>query len=335
MTIKDLARESGYSLGTVSRVLNGHPNVSDKARRAVMAVVEAQGFEINSNARNLKQAQGSEVLVVVKGLGNELFAHMVERYQAIFTELRCPLLIDYLDELDNEVCRAAVLCREKKPRGVLFLGGSSHNFRKSFSCVTVPSVLVTSSAQELNFPNLASVTADDSRGAAVAIQALLAAGHRDLVILGGDRAKSDASRERFEGCEAVLEEARVRFEPVRYRTCRYSLRSGYEAMTRVLEEGLPCTAVFAMADVIAIGAIRAIREHGLRVPEDISVMGYDGLEIGDYIQPQLSTVAQPIDVLAQRSVALLKYMLEGGPACHETVPFTLQSRESVAAPGET
>ena len=85
MTIKDLARESGYSLGTVSRVLNGHPSVSEKARKAVMAVVEAQGFELNSNAKNLKQAQGNSVLVVVKGRGNELFARMVEQYQDIFS----------------------------------------------------------------------------------------------------------------------------------------------------------------------------------------------------------------------------------------------------------
>lgn len=330
MTIKDLARESGYSLGTVSRVLNGHPNVSDKARRAVMAVVEAQGFEINSNARNLKQVHGSAVLVVVKGQGNELFAGLVERYQALFSEAQCPLIIDYIDELDNEVRRAALLCREKKPRGILFLGGSSQNFRRSFACVSVPSVLVTASSDGLDFSNLSSVTADDRQGAATATKALLDAGHRELLVLGGDRARSDASRERYEGCTAALEQAGLRLPEERYRTCRYSLRSGYETMTRALEQGIPCTAVFAMADVIAIGAIRAIREHGLRVPEDISVMGYDGLEIGDYLQPRLSTVAQPLGTLAQRSASLLQYMLDGGAACHEVVPFRLENRESVS-----
>lgn len=329
MTIKDLARESGYSLGTVSRVLNGHPNVSDKARRAVMAVVEAQGFEINSNARSLKQSHGNEILVVVKGRGNELFSGMVERYQTIFTEAGFPLLIDYIDELDNEVRRAAVLCREKKPRGILFLGGSSQNFRKGFSGIQTPSVLVTGSAKELGFANLSSVTTDDSAGAAAAVDMLLQAGHRQIMVLGGDRAKSDTSRARYLGCVAALEQAGLRLEESRYCTCRYSFQSGYEAMQRALEHGPACTAVFAMADVIAIGAIRAIRERGLRVPEDISVMGYDGLEMGDYIQPRLSTVTQPVDTMAQRSAALLCSMLRGGAACHETVAFTLHRRESI------
>lgn len=330
MTIKDLARESGYSLGTVSRVLNGHPNVSEKARRAVMAVVEAQGFEINANAKNLKQTRGNSILVIVKGRGNELFSGMVAQYQEIFSRTSHPLVIDYIDELADEVRRATVLCREKKPLGILFLGGNGQNFRREFSRVQVPSVLVTGSARELGFENLSSVYSNDRAGAASAVEYLLRAGHGDLLILGGDRARSDTSRVRYEGCCDAFSRSGRELEERRYYTCRYSYQSGYEAMKQALEDGVSCSAVFAMADVMAIGAMRAIREYGLRVPEDISVIGYDGLEICDYLQPRLTTVAQPTADMAKRSAALLlEQIRQGKPAAHEEIPFSLERKDSV------
>lgn len=331
MTIKDLARESGYSLGTVSRVLNGHPNVSEKARQAVMAVVEAQGFEINTNARNLKQNHGNSILIVVKGRRNELFSAMVAQYQQIFSEAGHPVILDYIDELGNEVHRAIALCREKKPLGIIFLGGNQMNFRREFSAISIPSVLVTGSARELGFENLSSVTADDHNGAAAAAEYLLQQGHRDLLILGGDRQLSDTSRVRYEGCLEACRSYDVEPGEARYRTCRFSYASGYEAMGEALDSGIGCTAVFAIADVIAIGAIRAIRERGLQVPEDISVMGYDGLAICDYLQPRLSTVAQPTEDMAKSSARLLLEQLETGCAArHEYVPFRLECRDSVA-----
>jgi len=330
MTIKDLARESGYSLGTVSRVLNGHPNVSEKARKAVMAVVEAQGFELNNNAKNLKQSRSNSILVVVKGRGNELFAAMVEQLQTIFTPLPYPLIIDYIDELDHEVNRAAMLCREKKPQGVLFLGGSYQNFVEDFSKIEVPAVLLTGSAKKLRFSNLSSVATDDRKGAACAVEYLLRAGHSDIAVLGGHRQLSGTSHDRHAGCLDAYERSGLVFREEQYYTCRFSYRSGYETMQRVLGSGRPVSAVFAMADVIAVGAIRAIRERGLRIPEDISVMGYDSLELCDYLMPKLSSVAQPARVIAQKGAEILLDCIENhGMARHVTVPFSLDCRESV------
>ena len=330
MTIKDLARESGYSLGTVSRVLNGHPNVSEKARKAVMAVVEAQGFELNSNAKNLKQSRGNSILAVVKGRGNEMFAAMVEQLQTFFTPLPYPLIIDYIDELDNEVNRAAVLCREKKPQGVLFLGGSQQNFVDGFPRIDVPAVLLTGSAREVRFSNLSSVATDDCKGAACAVEYLLRSGHTDIAVLGGDRQLSGTSHDRHEGCLEAYVRNGLAFREAQYHQCRFSYRSGYETMKRLLESETPCSAVFAMADVIAVGAIRAIRERGLRVPEDISVMGYDSLELCEYLMPKLSSVGQPARAMAQKGAEILLDRIEcGGTARHVTLPFSLDCRESV------
>ena len=103
MTIKDLARLSGYSLGTVSRVLNNQPNVSEKARETIMAIVNEAGFELNTNAKNLKQQKSTSIAVIIKGRNNEMFADMVEHIQTLTEAHGYPLLLNYIDEDENEV----------------------------------------------------------------------------------------------------------------------------------------------------------------------------------------------------------------------------------------
>ena len=105
MTIKDLARLSGYSLGTVSRVLNNQPNVSEKARQAILSIAQERGFELNESAQLLKQQRSNTVLIIVKGTANELFAGMVEHLQSLFSRTTHSLIVDFIDEDDNEVPR--------------------------------------------------------------------------------------------------------------------------------------------------------------------------------------------------------------------------------------
>ena len=331
MTIKDLAAQTGYAVGTVSRVLNNHPNVSDKARHAILQAVKESGFQLNVNAKQLKQARMNSVLVIVKGTFNELFSQMVVSIQSHIAKTSYPLYVDYLDEDSNEVQRALQLCREKKPMGILFLGGNSEHFRSDFSQIDIPCVLVTNDASELGFENLSSVCTDDRQAARCAIETLLNQGHRQIAVIGGDRVLSEISRLRYEGCMDAFRKAGVEFDPEKdYETVRYSYQDGYDAAKRLLSQDRPFTALFAAADVLAVGAIRALGEHGRKVPEDISVMGFDGLSIGTFLMPQLSTVEQSAAVMARRSVELLIDCMENrSPARHETVPFVLHSRESI------
>ena len=130
--------------------------------------------------------------------------------------------------------------------------------------------------------------------------------------------------EAFERCGVPFDEARM------YHTGRYNYESGYTGMQEILKNTPEVTAVFAMADVIAIGAIRAACDAGKRVPEDISVIGYDGLKVGDYYCPKLSTIAQSLDRIALRSFEIIMACVENGAqARHITVPFTLSCKQSV------
>lgn len=336
MTIKDLAAQTGYSVGTVSRVLNNQPNVSAVARAVILKAAAESGFHLNTNAKQLKQQHGNCILVVVKGINNEMFSELVEAIQSHFAHLKYPLIVDYLDEDLNEVARGAQLCAEKKPLGIFFLGGNQQNFRTDFWKIDVPCVLVTNSAAELDFPNLSSVCTDDFRASEDAMDVILGLGHKKIAIIGGKYGGSDTSRLRYGGCMSSLNRHGLGFDEKNdYVGVRFSYQDGYDATQRLLANGRKFTAVFTVADVIAIGVIRALRDNGLRVPEDVSVMGFDGLPLGDFLVPQLSTVAQSVPQMARRSVEILLDCIEqGGSARHETVPYAIRQRESTRAYSE-
>ena len=331
MTIKDLAAKTGYAVGTVSRALNNHPNVSEKTRTAIIQAAAEMGFEINLNAKQLKQTHSNTILVIVKGIGNELFGEMVESIQHLISETRYQLAVDYMDEDANEVARAVQLYREKKPLGILFLGGVNANFQRDFSSIDIPCVVVTSDTSTLPFENLSSVSTDDREAGRCAIEMLIALGHRKIAVIGGDRQVSDTSRLRFEGCVRAFSDHNIPFDPEQdYQGVRYSYQDGYRATKALLASGREFTALFASADVMAIGAIRALRESGKSVPGDVSVMGLDGLPIGDYLVPQLTTIGQSVSSMARRSVEILLDGIEDGAQCrHETIPFRIYRRESV------
>ena len=330
MTIKDLAAQTGYSVGTISRVLNNQPHVSELAREIILKAAEESGFQLNENARQLKQQQSNSLLVICKGNANELFDELLIAIQSRVANTQYTLIVDYIDESANEVRRALQLCREKKPQGILFLGGNQGHFQESFHHINVPCVLVTSSASDLSFANLSSVTSDDIQAAAMAIEGLLELGHKNVVVIGGHRTYSDITRLRYQGCVQAFREKGVSFGEAQYETARFTYEEGYRAAKALLERNPDFTALFAMSDVMALGAIRALTDAGKRVPEDVSVIGFDGLQIGEYTLPRLSTVAQSVELLAERSMWLLHQSIEkGAEAHHEVIPTHLRLRESV------
>ena len=332
MTIKDISAQTGYSVGTVSRVLNHQPNVSEKARKAILAAAEAVGFQLNANAKQLKQQRPTSILAVVKGTSNELFSDLIEAMQAKMQKCPYPLIVDYIDEDADEVQRGIQLCREKKPLGIFFLGGNAESFRRDFAQIDVPCVLVTGDASELQLDGLSSVTTDDTQSGYLAVEHLVKLGHRKIVVIGGSRDVSDIARLRFNGSMAAFQKENIDFDPeLDYATGRFSFADGYRAMEELLERKREFTAVFAMADVMAIGAIRALKDHGLRVPEDVSVIGLDGLTMGDYTVPKLATVRQSVEELAERSIQMLASQIEGKSGTrHVTIAPLVEENESAS-----
>ena len=332
MTIKDIAKLYGFGVATESRVLNDHPDDSDETRRKVLAVVEEQGFQPNNNAKHLKQQSSTSIAIIVKGIMNMLFADLVEKVQALLRDAGQDAAVYYLDEDANEVAYACQLCRERRPMGILFLGGDLELFEAGFASVAVPCVLLTNTAQELGFSNLSSFTTDDHLAAQQVVELLAAKGHTHIGLLGGNWSCSQISYSRLSGCRDACQRLGLPFDVDRQcEPCRYSMPEAYAATKVLLERCPDLTAIFAVSDVMAMGAIRALADLGRQVPGDISVVGYDGITAGQYFLPRLTTVRQDIQQLAERGVdALLRSILRRSPSVHGLVPFHLVEGESVA-----
>ncbi len=308
MTIKDIAKKSGYAISTVSRALNDHPDVSSETKQRINEIIEQTGFVPNSNARHLKVRQSQNILILVKGASNLFFADILERMQSGFAEAGFSTQVHYLDEDDDEVMACARLQRENKPLGFLFLGGNIDIFREKFSSINAPSVLATTLCDDFMFDNLSSVGIDDMAEGETACNYLAKKGHQNIAVIGGKLELSYISAQRYQGfCKAYQQNFSKQHDKNLYKKCNFSMEDGYRSMKNLLEQNSGFTSVFCMSDVIAIGAIRAIKDSGLSVPNDISVIGFDGIELASYCEPRLTTIRQPGKQIAEYSV---KYLIK-------------------------
>ena len=331
MTIKDIARESGYAVGTVSRVLNNNPRVSEDARRKILAVVAQHGYQPNANAKHLKQQVPEGLALIVKGTKNALFADLLDKLQPCLEARGYTPTVYYNNGSTDELACAQTIFAERRPCGLFFIGAHPQCFTPALASLGIPCLLLTNSAATLRIANLSSVSVDDMAASDRMIEYLYKQGHRRIGIIGGKPNLSRPSLARLAGCQSAMLRLGLPFEMEKqYAYARFSLRSGYEAMEYLLDHSPDITTVFAMSDLMALGAIRALQDHGLRVPQDISVAGYDGIALGQYSIPRLTTIRQDMEQLAQRSAKILLHCIEEpGRAVHEVVPFDLIEGESV------
>ena len=338
-TIKDIAKLSGYSIGTVSRVINNHPDVSEEARRRVQEVIREQNFQPNSNAKQLKQQSNSAITIIVKGNENMFFESILERIQVMLKESGEDVAVAFLDEYANEVQMAAQLCAARKPKGFIFLGGNLEFFRQDFGLIDVPCVLLTNTAEGLGLKNLSSYTTNDMDAGNAAIEYLIKMGHKKIGIIGGSASRigSQIGFRRMEGCRKAFQNHGIEYdENLQYEPSRFSMAGGYESTQRLLKKCPDITAIFAIGDTIAIGAMRAVKDMGLSVPEDISVIGYDGIESSRYSIPRLTTIRQDTDMLARKGVEDILLRINYNHAVSdEFINFSLLEGESVRNLNET
>lgn len=331
MDIRDIAARSGYGVGTVSRVINDQPNVSDRARKRILAVMAECGYEPNSNARYLKMRSQTPVAVFVMGVGNRMFDDILGPLQAALAREDEQIVVTYLNGDVDEVRAAIDYQQARHPKGMVFLGGELESFRASFHEIETPSVLVTADASQLGFANLSSVTIDNVAAARSAVGHLLDRGHRRIGIVGGNRESGQIGELRLRGAEQALREHGIELDYERdFEPCDFIEVGGYEATRRLIERSRDLTAVFALGDVVAFGALRAIVDQGLSVPGDISLVGFDDTAFSQYSVPRITTIRQDAARLAERAAQLLLGALRvGSPATHELVDFELVERESV------
>lgn len=329
-TIRDVARKAGVAVSTVSRVLNGRPDVSEETRKKVMDVVEEVGFVQNRNARNLKNTKSVFAAIIVRGRRNAFLSDVAEQMIEHAQGLKTPFLIKYIDEADDEFDTMRQLYNERRAGSFIFLGSRLDERSEAVRAIGVPVVFATADAAHVGLPNASSVCIDDRAATRAMMDRILEQGHTRVAVFGGCRDGEDIFAKRYHGAMDSLKSHGIAYDPEEYVLSRFTLEGAYESANRFFETNKDVTAVLTMSDMMAMGVIRALREKGLRVPEDVSVSGFDGTEMARYFIPSIATVRQPTQEIARRSVELLCAMLDGEEAQHVTVDYTLLEGESIA-----
>jgi DNA-binding LacI/PurR family transcriptional regulator len=326
-TIIDVAGKAGVSKSVVSRVMRGEAAVSKASRDAVVAAAEELGYRANAVARSLVQRRSYNVGVMVSDLHNIFFAEVLDGLYAAAAErgYRTLITTGNRDPIAEE--RALEQLLELRADGIVLAGARLAAVVVGAAARSVPIALVGS---DLRLPEVDVVVDDDFRGAELAVEHLAALGHRDIALIDGGEGAGAA--ERRNGYHAAMAKAglarHVRVEPG-----DFTEGGGHEGARRLLKGARRPTAIFASNDQSAVGALNAINEAGLRVPQDVSLMGYDNTALAALRHISLTTIHQPRNQIGEMAMKAVVRRIEhpGSPARRHVLAPKLIVRETTAA----
>jgi DNA-binding LacI/PurR family transcriptional regulator len=332
-TSAEVARQAGVSRTTVSFVLNGVLNrgISEATRERVLAVARSMGYQPNAAARSLASGQTGTVGVVIPKAAHlyvdAFLAQLVATVNEQCHALGLKMLIETTDDEGREPGGFVNLVRGRSIDGLIVanLRTSEHAHLDKITEAGIPLVVLTSRPREL--PHLATVLSDTAKAACTAVQHLIKLGHQDIAFISFAQPEYESVHERELGWQQALEQAHlaVRRDLVEY--ADISAQSGYDAARRLLARGVKFTALFAGNDTIAFGALRALHEAGLRVPQDVAVVGYDDIPMAAFATPPLTTMHSDPIGQAQMALKLLMAQINADtsaePVQHEVSPQLL------------
>jgi len=302
ITIKDVALKANVSIATVSRVLNKSKPVSQEVREKVMKVVEELGFKPNLVARTLIMKESKLIGVLIPEIDNPFISIFVQAIEEeFFKHNYTTLLCNTKRDLDIELHYLKIL-KEKYVDGVVLLTSvPKPQHIEFFEDHTIPVIFASHTDSEGRF---SSINIDDLQSTYDATRFLIQSGHRKIAFFGGPIEYYQVLR-RLEGYKQALADHGIEYDEELFYSQDYDIKTGYEnGMKLFSKKDLP-TAICCISDMVAIGAIRAAEDSGLRVPEDISVMGFDDIPISGAYRPGITTVRQPVYELGVQAAQML------------------------------
>lgn len=319
ITIKDIAKICGVGVSTVSRAINNHPDINPETKAMIMGVIEKHGYIPNNSARNLKRTDAKTIAVLVKGISNPFFSKMIKIIEKEVKKRKYSMVLHHVEFNEDEVDVALELIKEKRLRGIIFLGGYFIHSKEKLAKLSVPFILSTIGGVDgVDRENTYStVSVDDEAESYKVVDFLIRAGHKKIAMLGADPADESIGKLRLMGYKRALSKHGIFYDEELIGNMDteaefYSLENGYRVANRLLDSGKEFTAIYAMSDMLAIGAYKALFEHGKQIPKDYTVVGFDGIEMSEYITPTLTTLRQPIEEMAIETVQQLFLVMEGG-----------------------
>jgi LacI family transcriptional regulator len=330
--IRDIAALAGVSIATVSRVINGRPDVADATRQAVLAQVRRLGYVTNRSARALAGGRTGLVGIVVPFPHDSFFAGIIEgAAQALFERDARPVLCPTQHQRDRELSVLERLMHGSTDGSLLVTPRESMAELNHMRRQGAPLVVIDPSVRLDD--DVPVVTSSNWAGGRMAIEHLISLGHRRIATVTGCHGWC-AAEDRLAGYYSALLAAGLPQRPEYILETDFQYEGGYLAGQALLALPEPPTAIFAQSDNLAIGVMRAARARGLRVPEDLSVVGFNDVEVARVTTPTLTTISQPLQALGHHAVSMLYRQIEGQPleASRIELSTRLVVRQSTAPP---
>ncbi|EJT5937723.1 LacI family DNA-binding transcriptional regulator [Clostridium perfringens] len=312
MNIKDIARLAGVGVSTVSRVINDHPDVKDETREKILKIIKESNYIPNNSARILKKNNTNNIGVLVKGVFNPFFAEMINIIGNRINEAGYTMILQQNDyATEDDVDNLIAFVKEKRLQGIICLGGNFLNINdESFQFLDIPVVLTSvNTLSKESKSKFSSIGIDNVLAAKASIQYLIDKGHRNIGILLGEKNDVGISGLRLEGYKKALEENNIPYSEENVFIGDYDYSGAYRVTKEIINNRKDITAIFSISDIMAVGAAKSVIDQGLQVGEDISIMGFDGMDISKYYNPGITTVKQPKKNMANNSIDLLLALL--------------------------
>jgi len=320
-TIEHIAQLAKVSKATVSRVLNNSPKVTEKTREKIMKVIKESGYYPSAMARRLTTNKAETIGLIIpspqdKTFGNPFYTEILRG----FTHQAKIEGYDLLLFINEHKFNYSRLFYDRRVDGLLLIGVKRNDKGiTQLSKNKFPYILTG----KVDYKDANYVDANNKGGAYQAVSHLTNLGHKRIAYIGGSF-EFVFNQERFEGYLSALRDHNLEYGKELTMESISTQESGYEAMRKILKSSSIPTAVFAANDLDAIGAMKAIKEKGLKIPEDISLVGFDDIQLASYIEPSLTTVRQPIFKMGTTAISLLVQLIEGKEKKHPKVELPTQ-----------
>lgn len=337
VTIKDIARICKVGVSTVSRAINNDSGISEETRERILETARKYHYVPNTSARNLGAAETNTIAVLVYSVTNIFFSAMYGMFQSELENRGYDYLLHSVKDTQDIVSEGIRLVKEKRLKGIIFLGGWIDPTKMRLGDIPVPYVFCTV-YQDVELPGTSSpsVGIDDVEEGRHIVEYLIKKGHERIAIIAGVEGDRATGAGRLKGYKQALEAAGLPIDErlichMKKNLEEFTAENGYAVCKELLEKNIDFTALFCVSDLTAIGAYRAIYESGRTIPGDISVVGFDGIELGGYIEPPITTMHQPRDRMVTETVRILAEKIDGEEKNEQLVlKAKLLERSSVA-----
>lgn len=335
VTIKDIAKIAGVGVSTVSRAINDDPTINEKTRERVLAICEEYHYVPNNSARNLKMTESNTVALLVMGIENIFFTSMFGRFQKELEDKGYDFFLHAVSEWSDAVDEAMELTTEKRLKGIIFLGGQMDHSKEKLKKMNIPYVLCTVAREGEKFhADLPTVSIDDKAASKTIVEYLIKNGHKKIAIIAGNKADLAVGERRLSGYRHALEGNGIPVDEnyifhQKEEIPGYTPENGYAVAKDILASGLEFSALYCTSDLVAMGAYKALNEANIKIPEDVSVVGFDGISLGNFLNPPLTTMLQPRDELITASVEKLMKAMSGEEVSQDIFEAELLKRDSV------